>query len=507
MHSTGSIWQATADLPDFPALGERTRTGTCVIGAGIAGLTAAYLLLRAGQKVTVVEAAAIGSGETGRTTAHFFPPDERYYKLEQKFGTENARIVADSFREATDMVENIVREEQIDCQFVRLDGYLIPQVHGQNDTIDKEYASARRLGVDVQKLDGVPGMVYATGPCVKFAGNAQFHPLRYLAGLARAVERLGGIIHCHTRALGIDKDGAGRKVRTSGGDVHAEHVVVATHTPFNDKAVMHTKQAGYSSYVLGIRVRKGSIPPMLLWDTGDPYYYVRLAGIEEGGDDVLIVGGQDHKTGQETHSQHRWEEIEMWTRNRFVHLGEVVYRWSGEVMEPSDGVAYLGRNPMDSENVYLITGDSGNGMTNCTVGAMIVRDLVTGVSNPWTALFAPNRKPLHGLGDFITEQTNVAQQYTDWLNRTEITSPEHIAPGEGALIRRGLKLYAVHRVAAGDRLEVLSAACTHLGCAVHWNSPEKSWDCPCHGSRFATSGEVLHGPAVAPLAAVSLPPE
>ncbi|TFW16628.1 FAD-dependent oxidoreductase [Massilia arenosa] len=506
MYSTGSIWKATADIPDYPALAARTRADVCVVGAGIAGLTTAYLLLRAGKKVLVLDADTIGSGETGRTTAHFFPPDERYYQLQTKFGEEQARMVANSFRQATDLVENIIREEQIDCSFLRLDGYLIPQVHGQNDAVEKEYVAAHRLGVDVERLERVPGMVYDTGPCVRFRNNAQFHPLRYLAGLAKAIEKLGGVIHCHTRALGIDKEGAEQKVRTTGGDVHAQHVVVATHTPFNDQVVMHTKQAGYSTYVVGFKVKKGAIPQMLLWDTGDPYYYVRLATFDDSDEDILIVGGQDHKTGQETHSQHRWDEIEMWTRNRFVHVGEIAYRWSGEVMEPSDGVAYLGRNPMDSENVYLITGDSGNGMTSCTVGAMIVRDLITGASNTWTSLYAPNRKPFHGLGDFLTEQTNVAQQYGDWLNATAVTSPEHIAPGEGALIRRGLQLYAVYRPEEGD-LQVLSAKCTHLGCAVHWNSPEKSWDCPCHGSRFRTSGEVLHGPAVAPLAIVTLPRE
>lgn len=504
MQGTGPIWKASAELPDYPALAGHARADVCVIGGGIAGLSAAYLLQRAGKKVVLLEAHQLGSGETGCTTAHFFPPDERYHQLAGKFGAGNAALVADSYREATGLVESIVRDEQIDCRFRRLDGYLVSQVRGQDDAIRNEFAAASRLGLEVEWLERVPGMVYDTGPCVRFGRSAQFHPLRYLAGLAQAAERLGALQYCNSRALALERDGAALRVRTPGGEVLAEDVVVATHTPFNDRVVMHTKQAGYMTYVIGLRVKKGELPPMLLWDTGDPYYYVRLADLDDGPDEVLIVGGQDHKTGQESQPQHRWSEIAMWARNRFVGLGEVAWRWSGMVMEPADGLAYLGRNPMDSAHVYLITGDSGNGMTHCTAGAMLVRDLILGLPNPWQELYAPNRKPLHGLGEFVSEQTNVAQQYGDWLNPTEVESPEHIAPGEGGLIRRGVTLYAVYRPLDGP-LQVLNARCTHLGCAVHWNGGQKSWDCPCHASRFAPDGQVLHGPARKPLAAASLP--
>ncbi|MFD2365790.1 FAD-dependent oxidoreductase [Pseudoduganella sp. GCM10020061] len=504
MESTGSIWKATAEVEQYPPLAGGARADVCVVGAGIAGLTTAYLLQKEGKSVIVLEAIGVGSGETGRTTAHFFPPDERYYILERKFGTPRAAMIADSYARATDLVESIVRAEGIDCNFMRVEGYLVPQVYKQIDPIEREYVSTQRLGVPVEMLERVPDMVFDTGRCLRFGGNAQFHPLRYLDGLARAFVARGGVIHCGSRAVGIDKSGAEQTVRTLDGHVHAANVVVATHTPFNEKVVMHTKQSAYSTYVIGLRVPKNAYKPFLLWDTGDPYYYVRLAAIDDDPDDILIVGGQDHKTGQDEVPQHRWHEVEMWTRNRFPEAGEVVYRWSGEVMEPSDGVAFLGRNPLDSDNVYIITGDSGNGMTHCTAGAMLVTDKIMGRENPWEEIYEPSRKPVHGIGDFATEQANVAQQYTDWIKGGEAESPAHIAPGEGALIRRGMTLYAVHRPVEGA-LQVLSAKCTHLGCAVHWNSAEKSWDCPCHGSRFSTTGEPLHGPAVTPLAILSLP--
>ncbi|HEU4851564.1 MAG TPA: FAD-dependent oxidoreductase [Telluria sp.] len=505
MDSTGSIWKATAEMGDYPPLEGGARADVCVVGAGIAGLTTAYLLQKEGKSVILLEAMGVGSGETGRTTAHFFPPDERYHILERKFGMARAAMIADSYRMATGLVESIVQEEGIDCNFMRVDGYLVPQVHNQIQSIEREYVVTQRLGVEVEMLERVPGLVFDTGRCLRFANNAQFHPLRYLDGLARAFVARGGVIHCNSRAVGIDKlSKEERTVRTLNGHVHAANVVLATHTPFNDTVVMHTKQAAYSTYVLGMRVPKDAIPPMLMWDDGDPYYYVRLAAIDEGPDDILIVGGQDHKTGQDEVPQHRWHEIEMWTRNRFPQAGEVVYRWSGEVMEPADGVAFLGNNPMDGDNVYIITGDSGNGMTHCTAGAMLVRDKILGRVNEWEEIYAPSRKPIHGVGDFAAEQINVVEQYADWVRGGEVETPAHIAPGEGALIRHGVTLYAVHRPVEGA-LQVLSAKCTHLGCAVHWNSAEKSWDCPCHGSRFSTTGEALHGPAVKPLQILSLP--
>ncbi|MFZ3288884.1 MAG: FAD-dependent oxidoreductase [Telluria sp.] len=503
--STQSVWMATAAVPEFPPLPGDTHADVCVIGAGIAGLTSAYLLLREGKSVLVIDAIGVAAGESGRTTAHFFPPDERYYVIERGFGTEKAALVADSYYRATSLAESIAHTEQIDCNFERLNGYLVSPRQQWDDVLEREYASTTRLGLDVRRLERVPGMQFDSGPCLCFANQGQFHPLKYLAGLARAVERLGGRIHCGTRALDVSGNSRVQTVKTSHGAIEAGSVVVATNTPFNDRVVMHTKQAAYRTYVIGLRVPKDAIARMLLWDTGDPYYYVRLApGPALADYDVLVVGGQDHKSGQDTHPGHRYDEIETWTRERFPVAGALEYRWSGEIMEPSDGVAYLGRNPMDDDNVYLITGDSGNGMTHCTAGAMLVTDLILGRPNPWAELYSPSRKAIHGLGEFIAEQANTLAQYSDWVKPGDVDSASQIASGEGALLRDGGKLLAVYRATDGG-LHVLSAACTHLGCAVHWNGAEKSWDCPCHGSRFDTDGIVLHGPARSPLAAALLP--
>ena len=499
-----SVWMASAAVPDFPPLLEDARADVCVVGAGIAGLTSAYLLLREGKSVLVVDALGVGAGETGRTTAHFFPPDERYCEIERRFGYETAMLVANSYRVATDRVEALIGAERIACDFRRLDGYLVNPERIWDDILDREHTTAANLGLEVQRVDMVPWLALNSGPCLRFARQAQFHPLNYLAGLAGAITRLGGRIHCATRALDIHGDERLQQVTTPQGTIEARSVVVATNTPFNDRVVMHTKQAGYRTYVVGLRMPKGAIPPFLMWDTGAPYYYMRMADTgPNGAYDVLVVGGQDHKTGQDSHPQHRYDDIEMWARERFPVAGPVEYRWSGEVMEPADGLASLGRNPMDAPNVYLITGDSGNGMTHCTAGAMLVTDMIMGRDNPWAAIYRPSRMPYHGLSHFIGEQANTVAQYADWARNGDVESAAEIPTGEGALMREGGKLLAVHRRGDGS-LQAVSAACTHLGCAVHWNSGEKSWDCPCHGSRFDTAGTVLHGPASKPLAAATL---
>jgi glycine/D-amino acid oxidase-like deaminating enzyme/nitrite reductase/ring-hydroxylating ferredoxin subunit len=503
--SPTSVWLATASLPDFPPLQADERADVCVVGAGMAGLSTAYMLLRAGKTVVVMDATAIGAGETGRSTAHFFPPDERYFEIERSFGTAKAVLVADAYRKATDCVEAIVRTEKIACEFERLDGFLFSPEQQWDDTLEHEYAVTTRLGINVRRHERVPGLAFDTGPCLRFANQAQFHPLKYLDGLARAIVRMGGRIYGHTRALDLDGDSTLLTVRTQHGSIAAGAVVVATNTPFHDRATMDGKQCGYQTYVVAVRVPRDALPRMLLWDTGDPYHYVRLASAPAGAShELLIVGGQDHKTGDDdANPAIRYARIENWIRRRFPLAGAVEYRWCGEIMEPSDGVAFLGRNRLDHDNVYIISGDSGNGMTHCTVGAILIGDLILGRSNDWSALYDPARKAFHGIGDFITEQASTLAQYTDWLRGGDVESVDEIAAGEGAVLRDGGKLLAVYRGDDGG-LQAVSAACTHLGCAVHWNSAGKCWDCPCHGSRFAADGAVLQGPARRPLSAATL---
>lgn len=497
--SSRSLWLDTCKMPSHPALRSAVQADVCVIGGGLAGLSTAYLLSRAGQRVVLLEAFELAAGESGRTTAHWMPPDDRYFEIERAQGARAARLVALSFQRACDLAESIAGDEGIACAFRRLDGYLYA-LPGQDPVLlDKELEAARRAGVEVDRVVRVPGLAFDTGPALRFARQAQFHPARYLAGLAEAATRRGARIFCGSRALEVKREGEGQRVSTEGGWVDAAAVVVATHTPFIDRVVMHTKQAGYRSYVLGFEVPAGQIPPLLLWDLGDPYYYVRLDGSQAlSPRDTLIVGGADHKVGQAQDPEGCYRQIEQWARERFPMAGALRCRWSGQVMEPADGLAYFGRNPGDDGQVYIITGDSGTGMTHCTAGAMAVSDLILGVPNEWAALYDPARKAVHALGEFVKEQANTLAQYKDLLTPGEVDDVGLIPAGQGAVVRSGVKKLAVYRDEQ-SRLHVCSAICTHLGGVVRWNPAEKSWDCPCHASRFGVDGEVLHGPANRPL--------
>ncbi|HET9705775.1 MAG TPA: FAD-dependent oxidoreductase [Vicinamibacterales bacterium] len=488
-----SIWQATAKLPSLSPLTADTAADVCVVGAGIAGLTTAYLLTQVGKSVVVLDDGGIGSGVTGVTTAHLTNAiDDRYFEIERLHGEHGARLAADSHSAAIDCIESIVRREGIECDFARVDGYLFLSPEHGEDMLDRELAATRRAGLnEVTKINRAP-LAFDTGPCLRFPNQGQFHPLNYLAGLAHAIEKGGSRIYTGTHAQRI----AGGKlatVTTERGTVTADAVVVATNTPVNDLVVIHTKQAPYMTYVVGAKVPRNAVTPALYWDTHDPYHYIRLQPLDAE-HDLLIVGGEDHKSGQADDIADRQPRLEAWARERFPGMGEIAYRWAGQVMETIDGLAFIGHNPLDADNVYTVTGDSGMGMTHGTIGGILVTDLILRRESAWAPLYDPGRVTLRALGEYTKEAVNMAAQFGDWLTPGDVKSVEEIAKDSGAVMRRGTAKVAVYRDATGA-LHEKSAVCPHLGCVVQWNPAEKTWDCPCHGSRFDKFGTVINGPA------------
>jgi glycine/D-amino acid oxidase-like deaminating enzyme/nitrite reductase/ring-hydroxylating ferredoxin subunit len=509
---TTSLWQGTFEVPSYPALDRDSRADVCVVGAGIAGLSTAYLLAKSGQRVILLDDGPVGGGESGRTTAHLTNAmDDRIYVLEHVHGEGGARQIVESHGAAIDCVEQIVAREGIDCDFARVDGYLFLGGGDSERVLDEELAAAHRAGMaHVTKLPRIPGVSFESGPCLRFPDQAQFHALKYLAGLAQAFVGAGGRIHCDTHVTSVE-GGSPCTVQTDRKrSVTAGAVCVCTNASITDMFRTHVKQAPYRTFAIAAVVPRGSIPAALYWDTPDPYHYVRLQRLElpaeassdTGEYDALIVGGEDRKTGHSDDADERWRCLEEWMRERFPQAREVVYRWSGQVLEPNDYIAFIGRNPDGAENVFMASGDSGQGITHGTLAGMILSDLARGETNPWESLYDPNRVSLRArpIEEFAKENADVALRYArDYITLGDVRSEADIPRGEGRIMRLGLKKVAAYRDAEGQ-VHMRSAACTHLKCIVQWNSAEKTWDCPCHGSRFDPYGSVVNGPAVSDLA-------
>jgi nitrite reductase/ring-hydroxylating ferredoxin subunit len=346
----------------------------------------------------------------------------------------------------------------------------------------------------------VPGV--DTGRCLRFPNQGRFHPTRYLRGLAEAIRRLGGKFYANTAYVGHEEYDSEVRIDTESGPViRAAAAVFATNSPVNDKVTLHTKMLPDRTYVVAGRVPKGSVPDILLWDTYEAYHYVRIQELDDS-HDLLIVGGEDHRSGEANDMDQRFGRLAEWARKRYPDFGQVEYSWSGQVMEPIDFMPYSGRNPGD-DRIYVHTGDSGQGITNGVAGSLTIAPLILGEHSRFADVLAPNRKSfgVHAAEEFIRGQSGVVKNLTEHVRPGEIASEEDLEPGEGGIMRHGLSKVAVYRNKEGEIIR-RSAVCTHIGCIVHWNSFEQCWDCPCHGSQFSPQGDVLNGPALHPLAKV-----
>jgi glycine/D-amino acid oxidase-like deaminating enzyme/nitrite reductase/ring-hydroxylating ferredoxin subunit len=499
---TRSLWMD--ELPrTAPELTSSRRADVVVVGAGIAGMTTAYLLAKAGREVVVLDLGGVGHGMTARTTAHLATAlDDRWYKLVNQRGEGDATIAADAFLRHVDFIEEVQKAESIDCDFARVDGYLVLAEDDDRETLEKELEACQKIGLAAVDLDHpCPLLQLTSGPCLRFPRQGRFHPLKYLEGLARCIKRDGGQIYRAHVTNVVDGDTV--VVECEGNvKVMADHAVVATNTPINDRVVIHTKQAPYRSYVVAASVPSGSIPDVLAWDTGSPYHYVRIQPGDDGAD-TLIVGGEDHKSGQASDGGARFQRLEMWAIARFPQIERFTARWSGQIMESADFLGYLGQNPGD-QNVFVASGDSGMGMTHGTIGGMIISDLILGKRNPWAGLFDPARVTPKAAGRFARENLNVVAQFREYVTPGNVDDPAAIPPGTGAIVRRGAAKHAVYRRPDGSLVEK-SAVCPHMGCLVAWNHVETCWDCPCHGSQFSAEGEVINGPATVGLSAIGKP--
>ncbi|HWU43027.1 MAG TPA: FAD-dependent oxidoreductase, partial [Bdellovibrio sp.] len=397
-----SLWQEDLVLPDTPTLAKSATTEVCIVGAGFSGLLTAYRLLKNSHKVIVIDRDGLGYGDSALSSAHLSDVlDDHFTEIIRKHGKEKARIAYESHRDAIDLIENIVRDEKIECDFVRLDGYLFLSPGQDPEFLETEMQAALDCGVEnVKKIEQPEDVFFDAGLCLQFADQAQFHPVKFLNGLCERIRLMGGQIFTNTSAEVIE-DGPQVRVRTANGcQITCQHAVVATNVPVNNIMSVHLKEAAFRSYVIGMKVPRGNLTPALFWDTGKPYHYIRLDMAPERDFDVLLVGGEDHRVGQENHPERIFQKLRDWVESRLgVVDPEVIYNWSGQIIEPMDGVAYIGKNP-GAENVYVVTGDSGQGVTHAAIASHLLTALIQKEEHPWEKLYDPSRFNWRSLNEF-----------------------------------------------------------------------------------------------------------
>ena len=468
-----------------------------VLGGGITGITVAAQLKRAGKTVALVESKRILHGVTGYTTAKLTAGHNVIYThLERHFGAAGARVYAAANQAAIEEVARVSVEEGIDCDLERTRNYVYSESADDVEQLEAEAAAARRAGL-ASSFVRETELPFPVAGAVVTEDQAQFHPRKYLLPLAERLPGDGSHVFELTRALDVE-DGAPCRVRTDRGTIRARDVVVATHLPILDRGLFFAKVHPQRSYVLAAEVDAARAPRGMYISTESPIHSVRSTPADGGR--LLVIGGEGHKTGQEPRTDERYERLAAWIRERFG-VDTFRYRWSTQDNYSVDRVPYVGRLRRTSRHLYAATGYGGWGMSNGIAAALLLADLVLGRPNRWATLYDSKRlKPAASAREFAVENANVAKR---WFGDRAAAARRHgvndLAPGEGRVARLGGELVAVHRDADGE-LHAVSAVCTHLACLVSWNPSERSWDCPCHGSRFDAGGRVIQGPAVKDLA-------
>jgi len=498
---TKSLWVETAGKVTFLPLSEDIDVDVAIVGGGITGLTAALLLQRAGKRVAIIDNAQIAMGETGYSTAHLTQIlDSRYGRIISDFGIEMARLAAESKRTAIDQIKALTREYGISCGLQNVPGFLYSESDLDQETLAEEVKALRLAGISAELIDAAP-LPFKTSQAICVEDQAQFHPRQYLLPIAKEFVRMGGKIYENTRVLDV-KDSEPCQVQTENNVITARDVIIAANIPVTNWLFLNTKLSAYRTYALGAKLRT-PMKPGLYWDTLDPYHYIRAYSDKTEGD-FVIVGGEDHKTGTATNTEAYFHNLERYTRHRF-DIESIPYFWSGQIIKPLDGLPYIGLNSL-AKHVYVSTGYNGNGITFGTLGAMILSDLILEKENKFASLYQATRlHPSASIGNFVSENIGTPKHFIgDRLATDEAQSSHEIGCNEGKLMTvRGNKVAACRD--ADGVLHAHSAVCPHMGCIVHWNSAESSWDCPCHGSRFDAAGKVSNGPALQNLKPVDLP--
>jgi glycine/D-amino acid oxidase-like deaminating enzyme/nitrite reductase/ring-hydroxylating ferredoxin subunit len=481
-------------LKSYPKLTENLQTEIVIIGGGLTGVTAAYMLAKQGKKVILIEKYTIGAGETSNTTAFitsFF--DTPTKDIEKHFGALGAKNIWKCGQQAIATIAKIVSEEKIPCEFTYCDAYIYALHNNQVKNLQNEAAYAQKYDIQASFNKTDDTLPFKNNGYLSLKNQAKFHPLKYLNHLAEKATEQGASIYGNTTAQSVKNKGGKVIVQTDTNQIEAKKVIVATHFPFIFDFLSSDKLIPYTTYVLEADIPVSSFTQSVYWDSEDPYTYFRIEKNEHK--DRIILGGADHKVGNKNIETHPYDTLKHYLKETLkIHDAQIHRQWSGEIYESIDGIPLIGEY---KENIYVATGFAGNGMTYGTYAASLITDHILGLENESTQLFNPKR--FKNLKAFIKEGLHKGLSFTGNFIKSEISGdPTNIPNETGAVLRMNGKPTAIYKDENGTILK-LSAFCTHMNCIINWNSTEKTWDCPCHGSRFKKTGEVLTGPANKPL--------
>ncbi|MCM4158624.1 FAD-dependent oxidoreductase [Antarcticibacterium flavum] len=499
---TTSIWKAKASNNHYPPLQGQLEVDIAIVGGGITGITSAYLLAKSGVRVAVLESMQVGGGTTAGSTGNLYTMvDNRLHHIQAKFDKQTARTVAESRTAAVDFIEQLTLDYDIECSFKRQPWILYTESGEEKKIIQKTKEALRDFGLEVEELQSLP-LPFQIDSAIKVENQAQFNPAAFVSGLAQNIEKDRCKIFENTPVHHIEK-GSPHILHTPNGKVTAGKVILATHSPKGVYA-LHSKLFPHREYALAAKLKSGEYPEGIFWST-DSKTHPSLRSYDTADGKYLITVGYHHKVGQEDPQKDYFGDLEKNLR-RIYDVEEVVYKWSAQHYKPADGLPYIGESSDD--NIYVATGFSTDGLTYGVVSAMIFKDLLTGKENKWAKTYDAKRfTPLKSAKPFIKENLNVLKEYLkDIPGKAEAGMFSEVKKGEGKIIEMKDEKWAVHRDEDG-KLCAASAVCTHMDCIVNWNNEEKTWDCPCHGSRFRPTGEVIEGPAFSPLDKRQINPE
>jgi glycine/D-amino acid oxidase-like deaminating enzyme len=491
-----SLWQS--GMSGYSARPVETQNkiyDVVIVGGGVTGITTAFELQKAGFQCLVAEAHSLCFGTSGGTTAHlnnFF--DIGYNQVESRFGKEGTRLLAGSANEALSMYQQNMNELGIECGYEQNEGCLFAIDDKQAAELDNILKASQNAGIDVRYTDKIPVPIPFV-KAIRYGGQAQLHPAKYVYALAQAFEQAGGSILQECLVTGV-KEGDVLEIQSGHGLLRARKMIYASHIPPGVNS-LHFRCAPYRSYVMAVTLEDGAYPDGPAYDMIDPYHYYRTQELD--GQPYLIAGGEDHKTGHEKDTEAPFRRLEADLRKHF-RIREIFCKWSSQYFDPADGLAYIGHLPGSSEQVFVATGFGGNGMTYSHIAARLLTDMISGNKSPYEELFSPGRiKPIAGFSSIVKEGFDVVSSFIgDRLDIVKLESPSQLAEGQGKVVKYDHESVAFYKDETG-KLFAVNPACTHLKCIIQWNGTEKSWDCPCHGARYSITGEVLTGPSSKPL--------